>query len=157
MAAATPKLQPLIKFALQTAMRREEISKLKWDNIDFNRKTAFLEETKNGESRIVPLSPEALEILKNIPRNISGLIFDLPVKSISGAMYRACKNANIDNFSFHDLRHEATSRLFENTDLDVMEIKMITGHKSLQMLARYTHLKAHKLVDRLSGTKKIIN
>jgi integrase len=52
---------------------------------------------------------------------------------------------------FHDLRHEATSRLFENTDLDLMEIRAITGHKTLQMLVRYTHLRTARLADRLAG------
>ncbi|MEF2676690.1 MAG: tyrosine-type recombinase/integrase [Bilophila wadsworthia] len=56
---------------------------------------------------------------------------------------------------FHDLRHEATSRLFERTDLDVMEIRAITGHKALQMLARYTHLKTSRLADRLAGQTRV--
>jgi integrase len=154
LAAATPRLRPIILFALETAMRREEISNLEWKHIDFNRKTAFSEDTKNGESRSVPLSPAALEILISMPRHISGKVFNMSPEAITGAVYRICIKAHIDDFSLHDLRHEATSRLFENTDLDVMEIKMITGHKSLQMLSRYTHLNAHRLVDRLAGLKK---
>ena len=66
-------------------------------------------------------------------------------------MRKACKAAGIEGLTFHDLRHEATSRLFENTDLDIMEIKSITGHKTLQMLARYTHLRMDRLVGRLAG------
>ena len=49
-------------------------------------------------------------------------------------MTRACKKAGLRDLHFHDLRHEATSRLFENTDLDLMEIRSITGHKTLQVL-----------------------
>jgi len=63
-------------------------------------------------------------------------------------------NTGIDDLRFHDFRHEATSRFFERTDLDVMEIKAITGHKTLQMLARYTHLRTARLADRLAGAKR---
>ena len=70
------------------------------------------------------------------------------------AMEAARKRAGITDFVFHDLRHEAISRLFEDTDLDIMEIKTITGHKSLQMLARYAHLRTHRLADRLAGAKR---
>ena len=56
-------------------------------------------------------------------------------------MQRVCKKAGLSDLRFHNLRHEATSRLFEGTDLDLMEIRSITGHKTLQMLARYSHLR----------------
>ena len=75
-------------------------------------------------------------------------------ETITRAFMRACEKAEIEDFTFHDLRHEATSRFFENTDLDVMEIKSITGHRSLQMLARYAHLRTHRLADRLAGAKR---
>ena len=61
---------------------------------------------------------------------------------------------NIEGLTVHDLRHEGVSRLFERTDLDIMEIKSISGHKTLQMLARYSHLRAYKLVDRLAGARR---
>jgi len=54
-------------------------------------------------------------------------------------MLIAARKAGIEDLRFHDLRHKATSRLFENTDLDVMEVRAITGHKAMQMLARYSH------------------
>jgi len=69
-------------------------------------------------------------------------------------MAKACQRAGLANLRFHDLRHEATSRFFEHTDLDVMEIKSITGHKSLQMLARYTQLRTANLAARLDGAKR---
>ena len=73
---------------------------------------------------------------------------------ITHTFIKACEKAKIEDLTFHDLRHEATSRFFENTDLDVMEIKSITGHKTLQMLARYSHLRTHRLVNRLAGAKR---
>lgn len=71
--------------------------------------------------------------------------------AITIAMRRAREEAKIEDLTFHDLRHEATSRLFENTDLDLLEIAEITGHKSLQMLKRYTHLRSARLAERLAG------
>ena len=64
------------------------------------------------------------------------------------AYIRACKRADIENLHFHDLRHEATSRLFE-MGLNPMEVAAITGHKTLQMLKRYTHLNAADLARKL--------
>lgn len=74
--------------------------------------------------------------------------------AIIQAMEQARKKAGLQDLHFHDLRHEAISRLFENTDLDVMEIKTISGHRSMQMLARYSHLRAHRLADRLAGARR---
>ena len=61
-------------------------------------------------------------------------LFDFHPDAVTKAMTRACKKAGLRDLHFHDLRHEATSRLFENTDLDLMEIRSITGHKTLQVL-----------------------
>lgn len=151
---APDQFKPVILFALETAMRRSEIASLEWGNVDFKNSSIYLSETKNYEERTVPLSPAAKDILKSFPRNIRGSVFGLSADQITGFMRRAVKKAEIENLRFHDLRHEATSRFFENTDLDTMEIKMVTGHKSLQMLSRYSHLRAHKLADRLAGAKR---
>ena len=61
---------------------------------------------------------------------------------------RAIRRAVIENLRFHDLRHEATTRLFEK-GLNIMEVASITGHKDLRMLRRYTHLKAEDLARKL--------
>ena len=146
------------RFALESAMRREELASLTWEQVDMERHTIFLPQTKNGESRTVPLSPTAIAIMKEsyIPGETTGKekVFGYTVNNITGIMRDACAKAGIIDLRFHDLCHEAISRLFENTDLDVMEIKMITGHKTLQMLARYTHLRASRLVERLAEKKR---
>lgn len=138
----------IILFATATGMRRGEIVKLRWENIDRSRRTAKLEDTKNGESREVPLSPSALKVLASWPRNINGKIFSMKADSITRAFERCCKKAGIENLRFHDLRHEATSRFFE-MGFSIMEVSAITGHKDLAMLKRYTHLKAEDLARRL--------
>ena len=148
------QFRPIFQFAIETAMRRSEIAALVWEHVNLKKRFVHLPETKNGEARSVPLSPEAIRILKSIPRDITGSVFGMIPGSITRAMTRTCKKAKIIDLTFHDLRHEATSRLFENTDLDIMEIKTITGHKTLNMLVRYSHLRTHHLADRLAGAKR---
>ena len=146
----------IIKIALETAMRRGEILKLTWKDVDLPNKAVFLQDTKNGTCRTVPLSKKAIAVFQGLHRHISGKVFpscNAP-QSLSKKMAKACQRAGLADLRFHDLRHEATSRFFEHTDLDVMEVKAITGHKSLQMLARYTHLRTANLAARLDGAKR---
>ena len=145
-----PKLKPVILFALETAMRREEIATLTRPQINYKKRTAFLPQTKNGEARIVPLSSQAIEILLGLPARIdNGPMFGLHKDRITNYFALARAKACIKDLKFHDLRHEATTRLFERRDFDMMEIASITGHKTLSMLKRYTHLRAEDLARRL--------
>lgn len=139
----------IILFALETAMRRGEIAKIRWENIDRANRVVKLLDTKNGENRSVPLSGEALKILGEIPRNISGKLFSMRADSITTAFDRCCKRSGIEGLRFHDLRHEGTSRFFE-LGFNIMEVAAITGHKDLGMLKRYTHLRAENLAKKLS-------
>ncbi len=156
--ASSKAFHRLVRFALESAMRREELASLTWEQVSMQRHTLVLPKTKNGEARTVPLSPAAIAMLKEIPLAEGEMgkerVFGYTTSSITGMMREVCAKAGIKDLRFHDLRHEAISRLFENTDLDVMEIRMITGHKTLQMLARYTHLRASRLVERLAGKKR---
>lgn len=154
LAMCSPPFKAVIQFALETAMRREEIASLTWSQVDTKRRSALLLNTKNDEARTVPLSPRALDILQALPRNLSGSVFGMDKAGITRSMLIATRKAKITDLRFHDLRHEATSRLFENTDLDAMEIRAITGHKAMQMLARYSHLRTSRLADRLAGGKR---
>jgi len=157
---------PIVKFALETAMRQSEILTLEWKNVNLTKKTVLLEDTKNGEKRFVPLSPKAHDILEILPRDIKGgRVFKMTQDGLIRAFNRACIQGKelftneaekdlpagfLENLRFHDLRHEATSRFFESGKLDIMEIASITGHKTLQMLKRYTHLKAEDLAKKLA-------
>ncbi|MBN6739711.1 MAG: site-specific integrase [Acidithiobacillus ferrivorans] len=151
----------LIVFALETAMRLNEIAALTWENVNLDVRTAFLPKTKISEARTVPLSPAAIEALTmRRAGKTEGSIFDLSCDGIDSAWDRARDAAGMEagwdeeSLHFHDLRHEATSRFFERTDLDIMEIKGITGHRTLQMLARYTHLRVGNLAARLAGERR---
>ena len=148
--SSSEEMNQVILFSLETAMRRGEIAGMTWDMVDLKKRTVTLPDTKNGQKRIVPLSTEAVTILKERlnTRRIDGKVWDIGLDAISQNFANACQKAGISGLHFHDLRHEATSRLFEK-GFDTMEVKTITGHKTLQMLARYTHLRAEDLVERL--------
>lgn len=142
------ELFAITSLAIETAMRRGEIAKIRWENIDRVHSVVKLLDTKNGENRSVPLSARALKIFGEIPRNISGKVFTMRADSITTAFDRCCKRSGIENFRFHDLRHEATSRFFEK-GFSLMEVSSITGHKDLSMLKRYTHLRAESLAKKM--------
>ena len=129
-------------------MRRGEIAQLEWQHVDFKKCTALLPDTKNGEKRTIPLNSKCLAILKLLPRNINGRVFNMTPHAISYAFIRACKRAKLNGLHFHDIRHEAITRFFE-IGLNVMEVSSISGHKTLQMLKRYTHLRAEELAKKL--------
>jgi len=147
--ARNPHLLPIVRLALETAMRQGELVSLRWENIDLNRRIAHLPDTKNGESRTVPLSTTAIKVLRALPRSINGQVFlGLTTEAVKRAYIRAIRRTDIKNLRFHDLRHEATTRLFEK-GLNIMEVASITGHKDLRMLRRYTYLKAEDLARKL--------
>ena len=131
-------------------MRRSEILFLICGNVHLDQRYVHLSDTKNGDSRDVPLSPVALELLRDLLRNKNPdqLVFPIHYEALKSAWRRACDRADINDLRFHDLRHEATSRLFEK-GLNVMEVASITDHKDLRMLQRYTHLKAEDLAKKL--------
>ncbi len=148
------EIGPLITWAIETAMRRGEIAAMRWEHLDRKDRVLLIPETKNGTPRQVPLSTVALAVLDTLPKHTDGRVWSMRPDSISQAFERVCRlastgrTAGIEGLTFHDLRHEATSRLFEK-GLNPMEVAAITGHKTLQMLKRYTHLKAKDLVGRL--------
>jgi integrase len=138
-----------VALAIETGMRRGELLGLLWDNVDLERRTAFLPVTKNGESRGVPLSSRAVAVLRGLPAASSGRVFgELTPLALRQSFNRATRRAGITGLRLHDLRHEATSRFFEK-GLNVMEVASVTGHKTLQMLKRYTHLSVTDLATRL--------
>lgn len=134
----SPFMQPLVRLALAKAMRRGELLALRWDHIDMIQQVAFLPTTKNGRSRYVPLSLEAVAILNRLPIGGEGPVFPISACATEAAFRRACKRAGILDFRFHDLRHTATTLLASRLP-NVIELAAVTGHRSLQMLKRYYH------------------
>ena len=142
-------LRPAVQLAVETAMRQGELLSLRWEYIDMARGIAFLPETKNGEARAVPLSTRAIAVLNTLTQKPSGNVLPVERLTLYHAFIAACKRAGIANFTFHDLRHEALSRLAERGDFSILELAEVSGHKTLQMLKRYTHLNAERLAKKL--------
>lgn len=145
------ELEVIVRVALATGARLGELLKLQWKHISLEKQTAKLLETKNGEDRIIPLSTAAVTALKSLPiRHISGRVFHnwAAADSFNKTWTRTCARAGISDLRFHDLRHEAVSRLFEK-GLNPMEAAAVSGHKTLAMLKRYTHLRAEDLAAKL--------
>ncbi len=148
--SSSTELATVVTLAIETAMRRGELAALMWEHIDLAQRVAHLPQTKTDAPRDVPLSSTAVAVLEDISEPHLGRVFRMQGQSMSQALERACGShrADVGDLRFHDLRHEATSRLFEK-GLNVMEVAAITGHKTLDMLKRYTHLKAQDLARRL--------
>ncbi len=166
-----PNMEPLVRLALSTAARQGELLKLRWGDVDLQNRTATFRDTKNGRDRTIPLSADAWVVLKNwqLAQHRPGTqtpVFNTTASSVSQAWERAVIRARrqyeadcgfggktpdphiLADLRFHDLRHEAVSRLFEK-GLNVVEVASISGHQSLQMLSRYTHLSPSELLKKL--------
>ncbi|MBM3361141.1 MAG: site-specific integrase [Betaproteobacteria bacterium] len=160
-AAINPWIQPIVIVAVETAMRRGEILSLRWENIDLAKRVAHLPITKNGTSRDVPLSLRAVQTLQSLPRSITGSVFPISANALKLAFKRGLCRAqrwyaqherNADpkmfaNLRFHDLRHEATSRLAGV--FEAHELAKVTGHRDLKMLLSYYHPRAEELARKL--------
>lgn len=141
-------MRPLVEFALETGMRRGEMLALTWTNVDLTNRTAYLPLTKNGESRTVPLSSKAIQILKSLPRNITGQVFPIKPEAVAAAFIKATRRAGVKDFHFHDLRHTAITQLATRLP-NLIELAAVSGHKSLAMLKRYYHPTAKDLALKL--------
>ncbi len=146
--SVNPELAAIASFAIETAMRQGEIMGMTWAMVDIKRHVVRLPDTKNGLARDVPLSTAAERLLAALPRRMDGKVWGYTQEGMRASWRRALTHAGIDALTFHDLRHEATSRFFEK-GLNPMQVSAITGHKTLQMLKRYTHLKAEDLATLL--------
>ena len=159
-----PELHDIVILALSTGARRGELEKLKWSDLDRKNQTLSFKQTKNGSERIIPIADHLMDLLRNrfLKRKL-GLgdwIFPAP-KSTGHADFgkrfrEAVKNTEIQNFRFHDLRHTAASFLAVNRVTD-RKIAEILGHKTLQMVKRYTHLKADHLRDEMNLFKQLFS
>ncbi len=148
--------EALITWAIETAMRRGEMAAMRWEHLDRTTRTLLIPDTKTGVSRTIPLSPAALKAVDRpfgLQRELSpktrGLVWNRSQDAISRAFMEICKAAGIRGLTFHDLRHEATSRLFEKHGFSALEAAAVPGHKTMQMLKRYTHLRAEDLAKRM--------
>ena len=120
-------------------MRRGEMMSLAWDNIDDERARIILPLTKNGRSRRVPLTPLALECLRSLNKRHPERIFPVTDNAFRHAWDRLKKRAGIEGLTFHDLRHEAISRMFDK-GYNIPHVMAVTGHRTASQLFRYVQL-----------------
>lgn len=158
--------------AEETAMRRAEIGKVTVGTINFEDCYIDLRDNKNDEDRFVPLSPKAMELIQKLVKETDPSdtpLFNAALDTITQAFGRARERAHakylkdcsertiaprkdfLVDLRLHDYRHEATSKLFERGDLDMMEVASITGHKDLRSLKGYTHHVASRIAKKLAG------
>lgn len=154
--------------ALESAMRMRECYTLYIDQVSLQKRTIHLSKTKNGDNREVPLSTTAINLLSSylkaqraVIKQRGGRLFsfwngessiytlDSTTMSISTLFAQIFRMAQVNDFHFHDLRHEATCRLYQKTSLSDVLIARITGHRNLRMLQRYASLRGSDLAEHL--------
>jgi len=156
----------IVKFAVATAMRQDEICCLLWPDVDLIAQLAIIRSRKdprrkNGNDQRVPLIDatgyDSIALLME-QRNASATserVFPYNGRSLGAAFRRTCRELGIRDLHFHDLRHEATSRLFE-AGFDIPEVSLVTGHKDWKMLRRYLNLQPSQLVRRRATERRYL-
>lgn len=161
-ASTWDKFYLLVMLALTTGARRGELLKLTWGDIDFERQTASVNQTKNGDKKTLPLAPTVIEELNRFKAsNSQELIFASKRRPDSAfnyneIWYQTLKIAHIKNFRFHDLRHSCASYLAQS-GATLLEIGAVLGHRQINVTKRYSHLTTdHKsnLINRVLGSIK---
>ena len=137
-----------IQLLLYSGMRRSELVAATWANVDWKARTLRLPTSKNGETRFVPLSNAALDVLKGLPQTEERII-PLSTNAVRLAWQRLKRRAGVEGLRMHDLRREAASRAFEK-GLGIESVMVLTGHKTPSILLKhYTALKASEVAAKL--------
>lgn len=153
-------MSQICRFALATAMRLGEICRIQVEDVDHIGRTVVIRDRKDprekaGNDQTVPLLPAAWAIVEPLlKQRSSGNVFPYRAESVSTAFTRGCAALGIEDLHLHDLRHRATADLFR-MGLDIPRVALLTGHKSWQMLRRYTNIKpadVHAALAQKSGT-----
>tara|TARA_R110002096_G_scaffold56214_1_gene143761 strand:+ start:971 stop:1987 length:1017 start_codon:yes stop_codon:yes gene_type:complete len=147
---------PAINFSLETAIRKGELLKARYENVNFTERTLFIPYTKTGSldryqtsERTIPLSVLAVSIIRKLPRHISGRIFATTDDALSNCWKKAIKKADIKNLRWHDLRRSAVGLMFDK-GLSVPEIQLVGGWKNpMVLLNTYTKLNPKKIAQKI--------
>jgi len=153
------KLYLIVLLAITTGARKGELTQLRWNDIDFERRTAYVSTTKNGQPKVLPLTESVIKELQLFNKNDSSLIFASKVKEEVAYCFnkpwkKALEDAEIKDFRFHDLRHSCASYLAQS-GASLIEIADVLGHKQISVTKRYAHLCIeHKssLINRVLGS-----
>jgi integrase len=140
----------IVRFAVATTLRRGELCRIEWRDVDEAKRLVLVRDRKHprrkvGNDEWVPLLGEAWEILQRQPR-VHGepRIFPIGDSTVSKYFTEACRTLSIPDLHLHDLRHDGTSRLFEQ-GFAIQEVALVTGHKDWRHLRRYTNLRPEDL------------
>ena len=153
------KLYLLVLLAITTGARKGELTKLEWGDIDFDRRTAYVATTKNGQPKVLPLTDSVIRELQLFDTKDNSLIFASKIKEEVAYCFtkpwkKALEDAEIKDFRFHDLRHSCASYLAQS-GASLLEIADVLGHKQISVTKRYAHLCIeHKssLINRVMGS-----
>jgi integrase len=141
-------LKTAIILGIDCGLRRGEILKLKAEDVNYKNNTAVLKDTKNGETREIGLSSRAIQELKKLPVSIDGKLFPCKRLDTFTFYYNQLKRWSGVNKRFHDTRHTFASRK-TTSGWSITEIAAQGGWKQLQVLKRYTHIKAEYLAKKM--------
>lgn len=138
----------IVRFAILTAMRQGEITRLEWAELDAIKKLVLVKDRKDPRQKIgndqwIPLLGDAWELVQRQPRSDTR-IFPIGASTVSKYFTECCRDLSIPDLHFHDLRHEGTSQLFEQ-GYRLEQVALVTGHKDWRNLKRYTNLKPEDL------------
>jgi integrase len=150
LAAAHPRLCPILVCALMTGMRRGEILGLDWENVSLEHDTLYLLQCKSGKPREVPVASKLREMLLRMGPKPKGPVFELAVIMIRRYFERALAAADIHGFRFHDLRHTFASHFIMRTN-DLPALQRILGHSTPAMTLRYAHLSKGHLASEMAA------
>jgi len=142
--AAWPKLYLLVLIAITTGARRGELLGLRWNDIDFERQTAYVQTTKNGQPKVLPLTDDVIKELTKFRQQNSSLIFISEIKPdkafcFNKQWHKVLVEAKVEDFTFHCLRHTCASYLAQS-GASLLEIADVLGHKQISVTKRYSHL-----------------
>lgn len=153
----------IVELAIETGMRKGELMNIQWADVDIDYRRIYVHKTKNGESRQVPLTLKAIEVINKLKENDqqSEYIFQCSTPSLRKSFQKAKQKAQtkwvgtgknlFEDLRFHDLRHEALSRL-SDAGLNVLELAHISGHRTIAVLSRYTHPSHQAIFTKLDKT-----
>lgn len=153
-------LKPIVVAAIHTGMRRGELLKLRWQNVDFARGLIYVTNTKTGHDRDVPMNSVVRETLLELQKQYGDFEYvftnmktGVNITEVKKGFNAACREAGIEDFSFHDLRHTTGTRLADGGS-DTFAIAEVLGHRNLQTTKRYTHateLRKRRAVELLAN------
>lgn len=141
--------------ALNTGMRKGEILNLQWENVDLVGDTIYILESKSGNHREIPILPSLKRLFISIGERRSGPVFNLTAEQCDYSFEKALKQAKIENFRYHDLRHTFASHFVMNGGR-LPELQKILGHSDFKLTLRYAHLSKNHLQQAIKVVENII-